>query len=423
MKPRAAAMRYVTQFRCVGADCVATCCTSWSVYVDQPHYVQLRRKLTPAEPTAADPRFRLFPKHKRTANLHALIVMRQDESCPFLSAEQLCEVHRDHGAEVLPDVCASYPRVTHLVADRLEQGAFLSCPEIARLALLDRGATDVLDVEDPFGGGRKILSSRKVGETGTAVAAWRELLLDMLGQDARSTHGRLFALGAMALRVLPSFTAKKFVPRELHSHLEALGHPGVMDKLESVAAQHARPNGFALETVVRALSMRPASGVRTSYNTLMASILPTMERLSDGAVTRVDGNFAIDTDALVPAYERRSALLTQRFGPLLQTAHLNFARHALWSDGPTVALGGQATFALSVLVRVAMHQMLFAFHPRVDEALTSGDAASLREVIPDVCFCLARELEHNAAMMKVYQRAVLERVVSLPEAAAIAGLC
>ena len=423
MKPSGTSMRYMTQFRCLGADCIATCCTSWRVYIDQPHYVQLRRKLSPEHPTDNDPRFVLMPKQKRTHSSHAMLVMRPDQTCPFLSAEQLCEVHREHGAEVLPDVCAQYPRSTHRVAGELELSGFISCPEVARLILFEENATEVVATDNPFGGDRSLLSSTTAGEEAAALQGWRALLLDVLDQEAFSVRGRLFAVGAMALRVMPAFQSKKFVLRELRSHIEALRAPDILPKLDALARAHAKPNGFALETVVRALSLRPAGNVRTSYNALMAAVLPTLEAQSDGAVKRVGEHYDIDTEALTAAYVRRQETLDARFGALFQRAQRNFMRHALWSETPLIVQRGQATFALSILVRVAMQQFLFAFHPRTEAALQSGNEQVLRDLMQTVCFSLARELEHNETMMAVYRRAVHERVRALPEAAAIAGIC
>jgi len=56
--------------------------------------------------------------------------------CPFLS-EGLCSIQQKLGEEYLSKACATYPRVSNVVDGVLEKSLELSCPEAARLALLD----------------------------------------------------------------------------------------------------------------------------------------------------------------------------------------------------------------------------------------------------------------------------------------------
>src|SRR5204863_5151520 len=117
---------------------------------DEEHYVQLRRVLAPEPAGAAafEARFALMPPAARTGNNHARIHMRDDGACPFLDAERLCDLQRAHGPDVLPHVCAEYPRMMNVVGERAELSGFPSCPEVARLLLFDDAATDVLELEE-----------------------------------------------------------------------------------------------------------------------------------------------------------------------------------------------------------------------------------------------------------------------------------
>jgi lysine-N-methylase len=121
-------------FRCIGADCEDTCCVGWAVNVDQRTYEAYQR--------CDDPE--LGP------SLHGLVVINAENAsvenyakitlsgsaCPFL-AEGLCSIQKKLGEEYLSIMCASYPRVIKQVDDVQQRSLDLSCPEAARLVLLD----------------------------------------------------------------------------------------------------------------------------------------------------------------------------------------------------------------------------------------------------------------------------------------------
>lgn len=57
-------------------------------------------------------------------------------ACPFL-AEGLCSIQKKLGEEYLSFMCSAYPRITNVVDDVLQRSLDLSCPEAARIVLLD----------------------------------------------------------------------------------------------------------------------------------------------------------------------------------------------------------------------------------------------------------------------------------------------
>jgi lysine-N-methylase len=121
-------------FRCIGADCEDTCCAGWAVNVDQRTYEAYQR--------CDDPEL--------ASSLHGLVVINTENAsvenyakitlsgsaCPFL-AEGLCSIQKKLGEEYLSIMCASYPRVIKQVNDIQQRSLDLSCPEAARVVLLD----------------------------------------------------------------------------------------------------------------------------------------------------------------------------------------------------------------------------------------------------------------------------------------------
>ncbi|AWX58586.1 lysine-N-methylase [Brevibacillus brevis] len=128
--------KYLEQFQCIGSSCEDTCCKGWSVPIDKSTYkkykkvkdTQLAKKLD-AEIT----RNRSTPSDSH----YASILLSGCQSCSMLSPEGLCEIQLKLGEDYLSTTCSAYPRVTNIINGSFEQSASMSCPEAARLALLN----------------------------------------------------------------------------------------------------------------------------------------------------------------------------------------------------------------------------------------------------------------------------------------------
>ncbi len=128
---------YMKDFRCIGSACEDSCCIGWRVDIDHETYKRYHKindsELTPLM-DAHISRNRSVGKGE---NNYARIKLLGDSRCPLLDEEMLCRVQVKRGEEFLSDVCATYPRITNIVNGVLERSATMSCPEAARLALLN----------------------------------------------------------------------------------------------------------------------------------------------------------------------------------------------------------------------------------------------------------------------------------------------
>ena len=142
------APRYAARFRCIGAECEETCCSGWEVPVDEEHYTRLEQKMqgTSQEREEFRSGFASPPTSVDGKGKHALIVLKEDGGCHFLSEDWLCSLQKRYGGDVLSDTCATYPRQVKLVGERIELTAKVSCPEVARLLLLVPDACEVVEI-------------------------------------------------------------------------------------------------------------------------------------------------------------------------------------------------------------------------------------------------------------------------------------
>lgn len=138
-KIRLISPKFAQQFKCLGEACPEDCCTGWTVDVDgktfdfykKAQHAKLRDRFE-SMVVAHDPKQK---SHSRGTILKA----SGGTACCFLE-EKLCSIQKTLGPDKLSNTCSSFPRGLFKIEDQVEMFFTLACPEVARLALLDRNA-------------------------------------------------------------------------------------------------------------------------------------------------------------------------------------------------------------------------------------------------------------------------------------------
>ncbi len=128
---------YLKAFKCVGGTCEDSCCIGWDVDIDRITFRQYFR----TKDLTMGAMFKTFV-YKNEDSYSDVVdygKVRLDPSkrCPFLDTENYCKIYSNLGESYLSNVCTSYPRVTNAVDDFYEVSLYISCPEAARLILLN----------------------------------------------------------------------------------------------------------------------------------------------------------------------------------------------------------------------------------------------------------------------------------------------
>jgi lysine-N-methylase len=124
---------YVDRFRCIGPACEDTCCQGWSVPIDQPTY----EKYISIETMQPHLGSIIVLNPEPQPFDFARITTTSSAACFFLDQERLCTIQKQLGPDLLSSTCATYPRSIGEVSGQQELSLNLSCPEAARLTLLD----------------------------------------------------------------------------------------------------------------------------------------------------------------------------------------------------------------------------------------------------------------------------------------------
>jgi len=120
--------RAVETFVCLGDKCEDTCCKGWGM--------QLTRE-TIAKFEGQAPELL-----EAVVTGEAEFVMKRDPQTDYCVKFDAgwCGIHRDYGSDFLGDACHFFPRITRAIGETVLTTAALSCPESARLMLMEEGA-------------------------------------------------------------------------------------------------------------------------------------------------------------------------------------------------------------------------------------------------------------------------------------------
>ena len=189
---------YAEDFHCIGADCEESCCQGWGMYVDKATYKKYRASPDPRR--AAAEHIELIPGERDNFR-YARMKFTAENRCPFLAADKLCSIQKQHGAEFLPKTCSRYPRALVRFDGGMQKALYLSCPEAARLVLMSP------QLLPPAGAPRyqqfRLEQAQNSIPPGSCalLRPLRSFALDLLQDRAYPLWQRLFLLGTVCRRV------------------------------------------------------------------------------------------------------------------------------------------------------------------------------------------------------------------------------
>jgi len=129
--------QYMKEFTCIGSACEDTCCNGWKVSVDQNTYKKYK-KTSDLELKPLLEKNITRERSQPSVTAYAKIKMDESGRCSFLSEENLCKIQLKLGEDYLSNTCSIYPRVINRINGVIEKSTTMSCPEAARLALLNQ---------------------------------------------------------------------------------------------------------------------------------------------------------------------------------------------------------------------------------------------------------------------------------------------
>lgn len=117
---------YYKDFRCIASECRHNCCIGWEIDIDEDALEKYR---------AVSGEFGERLAKNISCDGVAHFVLSENERCPFLNSQNLCDIIINLNKEHLCEICDMHPRFRNELPDRVEIGLGLCCEAAGRLIL------------------------------------------------------------------------------------------------------------------------------------------------------------------------------------------------------------------------------------------------------------------------------------------------
>ncbi len=184
---------YLTKFSCIGASCEDTCCAGWKVTVDKTTFQKYRNISKPGIKEELK-KYITRERSNPSDSSYGKIKMTENNVCTMLTEDGWCKIHAELGEDFLCNTCSVYPRTLKEVDNRLEKSLTPSCPEAARLILLNETGIDFIIDEEQIK--KNILVEARL-HSNDKKYFWelRMFTIEMLQNRKQSLDVRLIVIG------------------------------------------------------------------------------------------------------------------------------------------------------------------------------------------------------------------------------------
>ncbi len=193
---------YFSHFKCTAGSCKHSCCVGWEIDIDEDTYEYYKsiggefgKRLSDSIADGEVPCFKLS----------------DNERCPFLNSENLCNIIINLGEDALCQICSDHPRFRNFYNDRIEVGLGLCCEAAAKLILENTEKVCLTEIKND---GEFIISADK------AFFAFREFLFDDFQNRALSIDKRINNVLCKHKISFPNISLSEWA--EIYLHLERL---------------------------------------------------------------------------------------------------------------------------------------------------------------------------------------------------------
>ncbi len=386
--------RYMTGFECLGADCEDTCCSGLKVAVDEAGYNALKRGLPALQ----------FEDGVRKCDWNepafAVLNQNKDGSCRFLQAG-LCNVHKHLGQAFLPDPCAVYPRQITEVDGHFELTGAMSCPQVARLALLTDDAMDFVQMDVSDAG--RLVPVERLQTTASAYTGHindvRQFMLDLLAMKTHPIEHRLMWMVSFA-NATTGFLHKD-APDDVIDRIARAADPlrDAEFRIKLVGAQEERavPASLALALVHRLIRLGAASDAKPAFRDLIVDVLKSY-------ASDVDPRPGVSE--IWSEYQGRRARVIERQRARMDTIFTNYAAN-YWLQSPFTTSDDLLKHMTRLLLQVAAQRFLLISLRDSRDTLETLDKAAVR-----VVYTMNRVFEHTNLVDELAQELAKQGVLN-----------
>ena len=131
---------YYNEFCCIADKCRHNCCIGWEIDIDSSAYDYYR--------TVVGDMGERFARDIHIVDGTPCFRLGDDDRCPFLNSNNLCDIITTLGDDKLCDICTDHPRYRNYYSSRTEIGLGLCCEEAARIILTRQSKTQIVCIDE-----------------------------------------------------------------------------------------------------------------------------------------------------------------------------------------------------------------------------------------------------------------------------------
>ena len=228
------------RFQCKGADCSYNCCQCWEISMSREEYRKWRKKKVVGRETW-DQTIELYSPDKKTDANYAKFILDEDNKCPMLTEEGLCQAQKKYGYSILSNICQSFPRQNHRYLDQVECSMSLGCERVLELLMEEKDGILLVNGKKTFSSEFRYGScvdkdkKRKLPALGYYFDI-QTLCIILLQLEEISLEDRMLLLG-MAIRRIDELTAEGRsvdIPVYIDQFIKELEQGEVLGMLKSI---------------------------------------------------------------------------------------------------------------------------------------------------------------------------------------------
>jgi lysine-N-methylase len=131
---------YYARFRCIAGACRHSCCIGWEIDIDADSLERYQ--------SCGGAFGQRLKAHIRQDGETACFALGEGERCPFLNAQNLCNIYIHMGEAALCQICTDHPRFRNFFTHRTEVGLGLCCEAAAELILTRKSPVQWVETDD-----------------------------------------------------------------------------------------------------------------------------------------------------------------------------------------------------------------------------------------------------------------------------------
>lgn len=410
---------YMQSFQCLGGDCEDTCCQHWDIRFDRLHYEKLQKAVAtnPAQQDLFLQYVVINAAEQRVDRDFARIRLNEQGYCPFLNTAGLCRLHSDYGVEPLSNVCAFFPRVLSVYADRVEMTGALSCPEVVRQCLFSDETkhefrlfeSEMLPrTEDlPL---TRVVPASEIDFYATEFPKVRGQLIELAQLDNYAFETRLYFLSNLTHRLTPTYhQGCQGNQKVLDDELKRIQNAKALDSLDNYYMHYVTAEPVAIVVIQAVLQLHLQQSPNDKLSLMVQDIFKQYrEQVQQQDDVEVYGE-NLPPEPLWHAYQQNWERLNASYGARLEQCLSRYLVNCLQREW-FISMPDAFVYIHMLIIRLAILRFIIASHPQVQQILEQdGDTDELDKLLVNIVYLFARGIDHNLTFLQVVYQAMQEQ--------------